>query len=160
MPTQLTKDRALRALDGMAEIVRREMLISGTYVEDEVSRPDLAAKGTICGGRKHCAIGSFLVGGGVKPVIETLGWGTYVELPGSKEDERAAFFRHRPGLRLGYDALNQAARAFAERNGFEIEWTFGSDLEGLFEHNWKRGRLTKRDLLKVIAAARRIVKAA
>lgn len=52
-----TIDKALAVLDGVVTISGNEMLIHGTYVSG-VTRPDLAAKGSICGGRQACLIGS------------------------------------------------------------------------------------------------------
>jgi hypothetical protein len=158
-PTQATKDKAIQALDGMREIVRHEMLTTGTYIEEEISNPRLAKSGAICGGHKHCAIGSLWVGAGIKPVKQD----TCNFLPGADEVSRPNFLKHRPGLKLAYNALNEAASDFMENK--EI-WpgparTFDAAIERLFEGCWDDGEtLTKRDLLGIIAAAKRKVKAA
>ena len=155
--TESTRSKALAALDGMREIVRREMLITGTYVQASVSNPNLT--GAICGGRKHCAIGALWVGGGVKPV-----WGgRCYPLPGADQDERVDFLRHRAGLRLAYDCLNAAAEDFIDRDDegrLSLDRYFSAPIEALFEGNYDDGDLTKRDLLRIIAAAKRKVKAA
>lgn len=151
--TESTKAKALDALEGMRQIVRREMVITGSYVEDEISNPNLI--GAICGGRKHCAIGSLWAGAGIRPTVNE--WS--VHLPGVGEP-REGFLRHRHGLRLAYDSLNAAAQELADRRGLRLEVTWESQAEGLFEGHYDADRLTKRDLLAVIAAAKRRVKAA
>lgn len=52
--TEATRRKALDALEGMRWIVRHEMAAAGMYVDPDVTRPRLA--GSICGGRKHCAL--------------------------------------------------------------------------------------------------------
>ena len=155
--SEATKAKALAALEGMRQIVRREMLITGTYVDDEVSNPSLT--GAICGGRKHCAIGSLWAGGGVKPDITIhprWGWES-ISLPGVSQEQRPEFLRHRPGLRLAYDSLNAAAEAFATKHDLDLEaGSFDAAIEGLFEGHYG-DRLTKRDLLAIVSAAKRTV---
>lgn len=148
-----TRAKALDALEGMRQIVRREMLVRGKYVEDQVSNPRLA--GAICGGRKHCAMGSLWAGAGVTLVRDEY---NDLDLPGISEPERENFTRHRPWLRLALTSLNDAAQQFADKRGLLIPLTWQDSIEGLFETQWERA-LTKRDLLAVIAAAKRKVKA-
>lgn len=155
---ETTRTKALSALDGMREIVRREMLVVGEYIEPEVSNPRLS--NAICGGRKHCAIGSLWAGSGVKAERGEYG---LLYLPGSTESERASFLRPRHGLRAAYDALNEAAKAFASRRGWDLSYSeFEAPIEALFEGHYENAEepLTKRDLLSVIAAAKRQVKQA
>ncbi len=150
-----TREKALSALDGMREIVRREMLVQGEYVEQYVSEPKFT--NALCGGRKHCAIGSLWVGGGVRYERDDFG---DVSLPGVLEGFRDDFLRPRHGLRAAYDALNTAAWAFADRHGLDLaEMEHDAAIEALFE-GWYGNGLTKRDLLAVIAAAKRIVRKA
>jgi hypothetical protein len=156
-PTQATKDKAIQALDGMREIVRHEMLTTGTYIEEEISNPRLAKSGAICGGHKHCAIGSLWVGAGIKPVKQD----DCIFLPGADVPSRRDFLKHRPGLKLAYNALNEAASDFMENKEICPASTFDAAIERLFEGCWDDGEaLTKRDLLGIIAAAKRKVKAA
>lgn len=152
MPSEATRAKALKALDGMREIVRAEMLTAGTYVSSYISNPNRL--GSICGGRKHCAIGSLWAGYGVKR-------GKYGDMAGTDQDVRAHFLRPRHGLRLAYDALNQAAQEFVTKHdGISPREDFVAPLEALFEGSWDDGDLTKRDLLGIIAAAKRKVRAA
>lgn len=154
--SEATRAKALSALEGMRGIVRREMCHPGAYVEADVSNPVLAAKGAICGGRKHCAVGSLWVGGGIRPKVDEYG---DLVLPGVYEEERRDFLIHRPGLRLAYDSLNNEAQAFINGHDVEPNEIFSAPIEALFEAEYNNG-LTKRDLLSIIAAAkRRVLKA-
>lgn len=149
--TNITKNQAIKALEGMRTIVHHEMLMRGAYVDNEISNPRL--KGAICGGRKHCAIGSLWVGAGVKPQILPHG----IDLPGTGSEERDEFLRPRHGLRLAYDKLNEAARGFAKDNMIKLRGgEFDADIEQLFEGHYG-STLTKRDMLKIISAAKRKV---
>lgn len=151
---ETTRAKAIAALEGMREIVRREMLTQGIYVDPEVSNPRLV--GAICGGRKHCAIGSLWVGGGIKATKEKYG----IALPGTAADERPDFLRHRPGLRAAYDSLNLAAEEFATKHELDLSVNgYKASIESLFEEYYGE-ELTKRDLLKIISAAKRKVKEA
>lgn len=171
MPSEKTKRQALTALDNMRSIVHNEMLIAGSYIDDEITNEELAAEGAVCGGRKHCAIGSLWVAAGVrytKTEWPLYGGGVRVtlDLPGVTEPEREDFLRHRPALKLAYDCINASAKAYAEKKGLpfrpEDPWleTFDAAVEALFEGNWDEGRIDKKDLLKVISGAKRRVKAA
>lgn len=152
---ETTRAKALSALDGMREIVRREMLVQGEYVEQDITSPQLS--GAICGGRKHCAVGSLWVGAGVKYEKDYDGW---ITLPGVASFERPDFLRPRHGLRVAYDAINRAAQAFADKNGIDLEeMDLTAPIEALFEGHCGND-LTKSDLLKIISAAKREIKAA
>lgn len=151
--TERVRERAISALDGMRSIVRAEMLTQGEYIESEISNPRRLA--SLCGGRKHCAVGSLWVGGGIRPHVTP---GGAVHLPGTSSWEREAFLRRRPALRVAYNALNEAARDFADSHDIALHG-FDNGIEGLFE-NFYGEELTKRDLLAVIAAAKRKVRAA
>lgn len=159
--SERTRTKALSALDGMRSIVRREMAAPGNYVSNDVIRPEL--EGALCGGRTHCALGSLWAGYGIK--LER----TYhddVFMPGVIECDRPRFLRNRPGLRAAYEALNASAAAFAEKHGMDLReptgrqcLVFESAAEHLFE-GYYGSSLTKRDLLAVIASAKRKIKAA
>ena len=148
-----TKEGALRALDGMREVVRREMLTQGTYVSEEGLNPRLA--GAICGGRRHCAIGSLWVGAGVKHRVVK----GAVTLPGVGEEDRPRFLRRHPALKLAYDALNRVAQRWTDEHEVDLDGAFHAPIEDLFESQWGYV-LTKRDLLRIISNAKRIVRAA
>jgi hypothetical protein len=151
--TAKIKEKAIAALEGMAQIARHEMLTQGSYIDTEVSNPRLAKAGAICGGRKHCAIGSLWTGYGVP-----LKWiGSYVFLPGVVEAERADFMRNRPALRAAYDALNAAAVSFADRRSLHLDSQWESAAEALFEGHYQVD-VDKRDMLRVIASAKRRVR--
>lgn len=148
-----TKESALDALEGMRQIVRREMLIAGCYIDDEISNARLARSEAICGGRKHCAIGSLWAGYGVKPKWRN----GYLYLAGVERDIRNRFTKTRPGLRVALDALNAAANQFAEKNGIRIYGIYNDSIEDLFEGHYGN-KLTKRDLLNIISTAKRNIK--
>lgn len=151
---ETTRAKALDALEGMRQIVRNKMLITGAYVDEKVSNPRLL--GALCGGRKHCAIGSLWAGAGIKAKISD---GSAFFLPGTPEWDRKEFLRRRPGLKVAYEQINLAADDFAEKNGYDLEISsYGAPLEALFETHYEND-LTKQDLLKIISAAKRKVKA-
>lgn len=151
--SESTKEKALDSLDGMRQIVRAEMLIQGEYVDDEISNPRRIK--SICGGRKHCAIGSLWAGGGVRPVFR----GEMIVMPGVLSFERPTFLRSRHGLRVAYDALNAAARKFADDHGIDLDKdrSHDAEIEELFEGYWEY-RIGKRDMLTIIADAKRRVR--
>lgn len=132
MPAASTKTRALRALAGMRTIIENEMLCHGVYVSDEVEDPEKA--GQLCGGRHMCAVGSLWVGGGVKVIIDPT-WHD-AQLPGTESDDRDDFLKHRPGLRLAYEAMNAAAKEWADAHGVYVvdeDMTYLGYMEYLFE---------------------------
>lgn len=166
--SETTRAKALKALDGMATIVKAERLERGVYVSDEVVDPRRA--GALCQGRNYCAIGSLWVGAGIRPTIGR--WvdlderpRVTVSLPGAAltEKGRAEFMRRRPGLRVAYQALNAAADDYIERRNIdrqELLEAVGDDFEAsielLFEGDEDLGRT---ELLKIINSAKRKVRA-
>ena len=158
--SESTKTKALSALDGMRKIVQHEMLARGVYVTEDIENPHLAQAGAICGGRQHCAIGSLWVGGGIKYTFSSYG---EITLPGVQQHERKKFLSHRPGLRLAHRALNEAAETFSQKYGLDdderADTFFEDPIERLFE-GFYGSELTRRDMLNIISAAKRKVKAA
>lgn len=136
-----TRKKAIRSLDGMAEIVAKEMLVKGDYVGDEIDA-DLKAQGAICGGHKYCAIGSLWAGAGIHPKRDVY---TYISgdkdvifsLPGVTNRERDSFLDKHPGLKVAYDALNEAAEDFISEHEVPEELLdrhqFSAAVEALFE---------------------------
>lgn len=168
MPAESTKEQALEALTGMATIVKREMLVRGSYVGDRVVNKKLAEEGAICQGRKYCAVGSLWVGAGIKPKVTSFG---YARLPGVFEHERDRFITHRPGLKLAYEKVNEAARDYARKNGIEdiLDRTpkyragpWEAEIEALFESKSRRpgAKVGRPELLQIINSAKRKVRAA
>ncbi len=109
-PSEKTRKKAHDVLNGIEQIARNEMLIQGEYVTEEVVNEELAKKGAICGGRAACLIGSAYVSAGYGYIDEY----DYFRLPGigdtaDLDEERKAFLRHRPGLRLAIEALDKCA---------------------------------------------------
>lgn len=165
--TTHTRDKALATLNGMAEIVRNEMVRRGVYVTAEIVNPDLREQGAICGGRQACAIGSAYLAAGVRPKRDE---DDYLVLPGVEQRERDDFLRHRPGLRVALAALNEEAEAYIKRNKLEEflarDSYYHDAIEALFEArkdqgwdddgNWRDGRpLVRRDgLLRIIERAK------
>lgn len=154
--SERTRNKALDTLSGMSQIVKNEMITPNQYVGPVVDQ-DLAEAGAICGGRKACAVGSLWIAGGVK--VEYSGHGA-PGLPGVEEYQRENFLRPRPGLRLAYDSLNEAAFEYAERNNRVRTITvshWNAPVEALFESSKS---LPKSELLKIINSAKRKVRAA
>lgn len=163
-----TVDQALNALDGMYQIVEKEMVVKGHYVTGVVDEA-LASAGAICNGRKYCAIGSLWAGHGVRAVKDPWAeWGW--NLPGVNEGaERDEFLENRHGLRLAYNSLNEAATEWAEKNiasprGREdVLETFNAPIEALFEaeDDFKEDydfELGRPELLEIIERAENIVR--
>lgn len=150
-----TKKQALKALDGMREIVNNEMLIHGQYVTEDVINPTMAD--SLCGGRQYCAIGALWVGAGVK--VERRYGG--VALPGAMYWQRSRFVAGRPALAAALDHLDAAAERYAKRHGITVdeEAAIGeSSLEDLFEDG--SVPVGRPELLKIIASAKRKIAAA
>lgn len=151
------RDKALDTLTGMSQIVKNEMLIRGEYVTPVRNRK-LADEGAICGGRKACAIGSLWIAAGVK--VEPQG-ALGARLPGIYDSQRPGFLRRRPGLRLAYEALNEAAEEYAvEHNKVATikRSHFDSPIEALFES--RAAKIGRPELLSLINVAKRKVRAA
>lgn len=97
--------KALDTCDGVIQIAENEMLTRGTYLTSVV-RPKMAREGAVCGGRRACLVGSmYLAHGGFKDIEEM----------GMSMDARGREMRNRPGLRLAYRAINEAALRRAEK---------------------------------------------
>lgn len=168
MPTQGTIEKAVKALDNMKEIVKNDMLEQGVYITESVVDQRLAEQGAICGGRKACAIGSLYIGYGIRPDIED----GYAKLPGvddtryywtggpNKPSERESFLKTRPGLRLAYDALNDAADKFVEKRDDidegDLDDTFTASIEALFEGTYGE-KVHRKDMLQIINNAKRSI---
>lgn len=154
--TENARSKALKALDGMAEIVRNERLIRGQYIDDEFE-PEMAT--AVCQGHRYCAIGSLWAGYGVKVKRSKDYWGEYdYALPGTSEgDDREAYLKNRPGLRAALEALNEASDAFVEENPDallpDIYHQFNDSIEHLFE-NSDEEVVDSDTLLTIIANAR------
>ncbi len=144
---------ALAILDRFCQIVDNDMLIRGDYIDSEVSRPDLADAGAICGGHKACAIGSLWIAGGHHPKAPTdySDWYSIFDI-----DIRAKYLAQRPALELAHAALVAAAIEYADRHDYELTGEFSDPLEDLFEaaENNIGERIDPRELLAVAALAR------
>lgn len=118
------KLEALGALGGMQIVVNNEMLKRRTYISDCVEDQELAEAGALCGGHKACAVGSLLLGAGVKPTMS----GDYADLPeanpntlvSGRPSPREKFMADNPGVKLAYDALNQAAQQWADEHDVDL----------------------------------------
>ncbi len=143
-------------LDRMAQIVDNDMLVRGDYVENEVTRPDLAESGAICGGHRACAIGSLWIAGGLDPE------NAYVK--GTPDpfayDRRETYLSDKPALRRAHAALCSAAEDYGDRRDLFVAGdAFWPDpLEALFETGEDDdGPINPRELLTVIDMAREIL---
>lgn len=137
--TQVQND-AIKILDGIEEIARRDMLIRGTYITP-VLNEELAAAGTICGGRQACMLGSMWIAAGFT-VMEK----GEMELPGVTTDKLPEEYKScgsvygrkeaaalKPDLDLAFHTMNEVCYDL----GVEIygsSWTgLGNAMEELFE---------------------------
>lgn len=152
------RTKALSTLDGMAEIIRRERIVKGEYAT-EVDDPKKSD--AVCQGRRYCLLGSAWVAYGAK--VDKF-WGTLEGVV--EDDERADYLRHRPALRAVYNALNNAATRKIEKlprltptQQHRLR-QFPSPAEGLFESLYGSTKLGRTDLLRLVASARREIKAA
>jgi hypothetical protein len=150
-----TRESALKALDGMEEVVQAEMLVHGVYAT-EVIDEKLAEKGAICGGRQYCAIGALWTGAGIR--VEPYGRD---RLPGVYPAERRDFLARRPGLRLAYETLNEVAQAWVVRNRRKDQFCDDDEslaevtIEDVFEHDYEdRREIGRGDMLRFIRQAR------
>lgn len=169
---QRTRQQALKALEGMEQIVRADMLVHGEYVTD-IEDEKKHAEGAICDGRKFCAIGALWMGGGVKllknPGYSPGAWtaGDGFALPGVSPTFRDEFLSKRHGLRAAYNALNEVARAWLLRHkryddlGYMAEEVKDLDIEDVFEGDYHdRRQIGRGDMLRFINSARERILAA
>lgn len=162
MPSAIIKQQALKILDGIEEITKAEMLVSGQYIDREITNPERID--SLCGGRRVCLMGSAWLAAGYKADFKL--HSVVYPLPGIDPDVRAEFLARRPGLRLAYDALNQAAESRIKRlppdirdfiNNQITEGEFaGSAAENLFENS----TLDRKAVLSLLRSARKIIEAA
>lgn len=158
MTVTLTKEQeALKALDGMEEIVRNEMVIRGTYATDDIVNSELLD--SICGGRQYCAIGSLWVGYGFKYDAEEGLIGV-----GDDEYERNDFVDEHPGLRVALDALNARAQKYMDKHEIAGASGFNDPIEALFEAQTYDTEtstyspvVSRKDLLKIIRKAKKTI---
>jgi hypothetical protein len=164
-------EKALDALEGMRQIVRREKIVFGEYCEPGQENPN-----TPCGGHRYCAVGSLWVGYGIKPKVHhdpDLGHEyDHAILPGSGAHRREEFVKNRPGLRLALEHLNASAERVAPAYGVGLEDAeFNDAIEVLFEgipeavpgrrknvNTPKTVRVGREALLKCITQAKRSIR--
>lgn len=127
---------AIQILKGIDEVAKNEMLSFGEYVRN-VTRPDLAAKGSICGGREACLIGSAYLAAGLDAGSLTL-------VDFDAQMGRTEFLADMPALRLAIQALDSVALPRVEKlvsaenqSEFFDDWA-GSPAEGLFESEYSK----------------------
>lgn len=154
--TEPMKEKVLPVLDGMASIARAEMMDRVGYLGDTV-KPSRV--GAACRGRKACAIGSLWLAAGVRFIRYSR---MSVQLPGVSQGERWDFVRTRPVLRHSLHFLNEAAAEYIERHDIHANPHFDDPIESLFESEDRslEGPARRRVMLKVIASAKRKVRAA
>lgn len=134
---------ALDALDGMRGIVEREMVGTGLYASYEVQDRKLLEAGAICGGRRYCAIGSIIVGGGVQPYQdmaddESSRTDVFENLVMDLTLRRSAdaFTEGYEHIRVAHEALCVAAREVAEEYDLRVSpGESRSTIEDVFEGN-------------------------
>lgn len=109
--------QAIRILDGIIQIAENEMLQQGIYV-GPVADEKLAEKGSICGGRKACLVGSLFLSakhaGEIEPPPPRYPWlNAYQDLydrwPMSSGDSRESFIADHPAMKLAWDTLSRLA---------------------------------------------------
>lgn len=122
---------ALKILDNMEQIVNNEMLIRGAYVDSDYFNP--AMSGSICEGKKYCAIGSLWVSAGIKP--EGNRRDGFI-LPSADQGCRNEVLENNPMLNLAYTSLNETAANYIGANcsdDWHLDSTFKAPIEMLFE---------------------------
>jgi len=149
---------ATEILERMKDVVRNDMLIRGDYVT-EILDEELAAEGSICGGRKACAIGSlWLAADAVRYHGEAI-------ITSFSPELRWIELRRNEMLREAYDALNRSAHEFADDCGVDLEdnnpipASQNGEMEALFEMEGDEGSdgdrlLTDRQILDIIENAK------
>jgi hypothetical protein len=155
------KERAIRTLDNMRQIVKNDMLTVGEYITQNIVQRNLAEQGAICGGRKACAIGSMLLAYGDKPVDDGFG---YIILEGTEAPSEYA--ARKPALKAVLDSLNAEAEQFIEKNP-SVKRTinnrnaivFEEPIERLFEGAYGTELVDRDTMLKLITGAKRRVRA-
>lgn len=162
------QDKALDTCDGVIEIAKSEMLTHGFYVSDVVNLKRKKA-GAICGGRQACLVGSEYLAYGVKINDEAF--------PGFSSYYRKDFMRNRPGLRIAYAAINEAARRYALKGWREyVEEEFANTAdqwddpttpdegwgEWFFEDLCKYNSIpydeTRKHIIQIVRNAKRLIK--
>ena len=98
MRTREKKAAARQIIRRVQEIAHNDMLMRLTYITIDVERPDLLEAGAVCGGRRACMVGSFMLAAGEEPdnVRDWLG-------------QRDKFAASIPGAAEARAALNEAA---------------------------------------------------
>jgi hypothetical protein len=119
-------DKAIGIVERLRSIASNEMLMQGSYLEKEVSRPDLAASGSPCGGRRACMVGSFFLAAKV-PFNEISFWT-------SRRDEIA---EQRTGMALARETLNEVSFAHPDfpypEDEQVVQDNYTDPMEDLFE---------------------------
>lgn len=165
------REKALDTCDGVIEITKNEMLIHGDYVTACIRNHDLKEKGSICGGRQACLVGSEFLAYGVRVFSDTF--------PGFHPRRRKAVMRNRPGLRIAYEAINEAARRYAlkgwpeyvaqELREFSDQWEDETTpdegwgewfFEDLCSYNNVPTDEIREHVIKIVRNAKRLIRAA
>jgi hypothetical protein len=109
-------ERAIRNIDGIIEIAKNEQLRNGDYIFSYINK-ELRDQGAICGGHAACLVGSLYISHGIKPIVSRgAAYSTFFRLPGVQTVERQKFMRNRPGLKLAYKYINEAAKRYLDRH--------------------------------------------
>lgn len=156
---QRVKDKALKTLDGMEQIIRNERIVHGEYATEEID-PEFQTQ--VCSGRQYCLLGAAWASHGARIIP-----GKSELLEGVAESERKRYLSHRPALKAVYDALNNAAERRLKRGpitdayGYtytleEMQDSYESVAEGYFED----GDPGRSKLIGLVQSARREIEAA
>lgn len=170
MAAPKTVAKALDTCDGVIEIAKNEMLVQGDYVSSTIMNHELKAKGSVCGGRQACLVGSEYLAYGVRMFAE--------DFPGFSYHTREDFMRNRPGLRLAYRAINEAAHRYAIRHwpkyvkdeiaDFSHQWEDSTTpnegwgewfFEDLCKHNHIDYDETRQHVIKIVRNAKSLIRA-
>src|SRR5436853_7423576 len=157
------KERAMRTLDNMRQIVKNDMLVRGENISQTIESRELKEAGAVCGGRKACAIGSMLLAYGDKPRFSE--WGSnYVQLEGTEEPSEYA--ANKPALKAVLDALNAEAENFIKNNPRVVSTitrrqanTMEEPIERLFEGAYGTKLVDRDTRLMLMPGAKRRVRA-
>jgi hypothetical protein len=167
-PTVAQRRKAAQYLTNMAEIVKADRMVRGTYIKGLLDRvtgrqvPDPRRANAVCRGWRACAIGSLFLGAGVSPRQNEY-HGEY-DLPG-QDDPTEYAQRNDKALLVALNALNGVALTWLEDEEIRRQVVrraatlFEEPIELLFEGAFGTRGFGRREMLRVISTAKRRINA-
>lgn len=112
-------------LHRMRTIAEAEMMVRGTYIEDEISDEDRIE--APCGGHQACAVGSLVLAAGFHLLPENGGLAedteheVEIEMSRPWPNDRHTFMVRWPQVGLAYDLLNDAAATYIHDHDLPVD---------------------------------------